>query len=126
MEISETERLMLVKKKEEICTITLRILELSHNSENILEIKKGFTQIISLLSQIASYSGTKHNLNELTKALSLLFLQMDQETLHKHWIASPITIDVVCNFVNCVRFNFTKKGVTINFPPLDISIFRLK
>jgi hypothetical protein len=126
MEITETERLMLVKKKEEICGLTLQILEMAHDRQKILEIKKKFTTIISLLSQIASYSDTKHNLNELTKAITVLFLEMDQENLGKLWIASPITIEVACNFVNCVRFDFTKKNGVIYIPKIDFSIFRMK
>lgn len=126
MELTEAERLMLVKKKEEICGLTLQILDMAHDREKELEIKKNFTTIISLLSQIASYSGTKHNLNDLTNAINLLFLQMLQEKLGKFWIASPIIIEVACNYVNSVRFDFTKKGLKINFPKIDISLFRAK
>jgi hypothetical protein len=117
---------MLIRKKEEICRLTLQNLDMAHDPQKELEIKKNFTTIISLLSQIASYSHTKHNLNELTKGITLLFLQMAQEKVAKCWIGSPIAIEVVCNYVNAVRFDFTKKGLKINFPKIDISIFRAK
>jgi hypothetical protein len=116
MQITETERLMLTKKKEEICGLTLQILDIAHDKQKELEIKKKFTTIISLLSQIASYSETKHDLNGLTKAINLLFLKMDQEKLGPYWIASPITIEMACNFLNSVRFNFTKSGLKITLP----------
>jgi len=124
MDLTEAERMMLVKKKEEICGLTLQILDMAHDRQKKLEIKKNFTTIISLLSQIASYSHTKHNLTEMTKAISLLFLMMDEETIHKTWQTSPYAIEFVCNFVNTVRFDFTKKDLTINIPKMDLSIFK--
>jgi hypothetical protein len=117
MEIAETERLMLIKKKEEICGLTLKILDMVHSPENLLEIKKNFTSIISLLSQIASYSKSKsYNLDKFTDAVNMLFLTMEQEKDCDIWIASPIAIGITCNYANSVRFDFTKKGLKITFP----------
>ncbi len=125
MELTEAERMMLIKKKEEICGLTLQILDMAHDREKKLEIKKNFTTIISLLSQMASYSHTKHNLTEMTEGINLLFILMDKETLHKGWHASPHGIEFVCNFVNAVKFDFTKKGLQFNIPKMDFSIFKI-
>jgi len=60
MELTETERLMLVGKKEEIRESTEEIIELSCDlKKNVIEIKKKITGILSLLSTIASYSKPK-------------------------------------------------------------------
>jgi hypothetical protein len=126
MEITETERLMLIKKKEEICGLTLQILEMAHDPERELEIKKNFSTIISLLSQIASYSKTKHNLNELTTEITLLFFEMTKErVMEECWSASPLEIEVICNFVNAVKFDFTKNDVILKIPKIDFSIFKI-
>lgn len=123
MELTEKERLMLTKKKEEICGLTLQILDMAHDREKILEIEKDF--IISLFNQIADYSRTKHNLDELTKAINMLFLQMEKENLRKVWHASKFTIKVACNYINSVKFDFTKRDLKINIPKIDFSLFKL-
>ena len=60
MEISATERMMLVKKKEEICGLTFRILDMANEPKNAIEIKKNMTMILSLISTIASYAESKN------------------------------------------------------------------
>jgi hypothetical protein len=135
MELTETERLMLIKKKEEICGLTLQILDMAHDRERELEIKKNFTTILSLLNQIASYSDSKnYDLNEFTEYVDALFGLMSHEKSSeswsplrvKIWLVSPVVIEKLCNYANSVRFDFTKKGLKINFPKIDISIFRIK
>jgi hypothetical protein len=121
MEMTEKERLMLVEKKEEIRKLTLQNLDMARDPQNEIEIKKNFTSIISLLSQIASYSHTSYNLNEMTRGITLLFLEMSQEKNHKLWIGAPIAIEFVCNYVNSVKFNFTKNGLKISIPKMNIN-----
>ena len=101
MEITEPERFMLNKKKEEICGITHKILDIEHSSENLLEIKEHFTSIISLLSQIASYAKSKsYNLNKFTDVVNMLFLTMEEEADCHMWVTSPIAIGIMCNYAN--------------------------
>jgi len=128
MEITETERLMLIKKKEEICGLTLQNLDMAHDPQKEVEVKKNFTTIISLLNQIASYSDSKnYDLDQFTTGMNSLFNLMSQEkrTLKK-WLLSPRAIEMTCNCANSVRFDFTKKGLKISIPKIDISIFRMK
>jgi hypothetical protein len=116
---------MLVKKKETICGLTLEILDMAHNPENELEIKKKATAILSELNAIASYSdSTNYNLNQFTKSVNALFDLMSREKEMKMWILSPRGIENVCNFANSVRFNFAKKDFKITLPKIDLTIFK--
>ena len=121
MEITATERSMLTKKQEEICSLTLWILDHASNADDEVEIKKKFTSIIALLNQISAYSRTGHNLSKLTEAMNLLFLAMKQERLHHIWIGSPIGIEIVCNYLNSVRFQFGKNGIKITLPKMNFN-----
>ena len=121
MDISETERLMLTKKQEEICGLTLWILDNASDPQNEVQIKKNFTSIISLLNQIAAYSHTGNNLNKLTESINLLFLGMNQERFNEIWVGSPIMIEIVCNYVNSVKFQFVKNGIKITLPKINLN-----
>jgi len=122
MEITETERLMLIKKKEQICGATLQILDMACNSNKEVEIKKNFTTILSLLNQIASYSDSKnYDLNEFTKGVNTLFSLMAQEIRLKIWTLSPRAIETTCNYANSVRFDFTKKGLKLTLPKINLN-----
>ena len=126
MELTEKERLMLVKKKEIICGATLKILDMAHDSKNALEIKKNMTTILSELNAIASYSDSKnYDLNQFTKGVNALFDLMSREKEMKMWILSPRGIENVCNFANSLRFDFTRKDFKIILPKkIDFSIFK--
>ncbi|MEM3797242.1 MAG: hypothetical protein QXE05_01420 [Nitrososphaeria archaeon] len=125
MELTEKERLMLVEKKDEIRRLTTEILEMASNPKNELEIKKKFTSILSHLNTIASYSDSKNiNLDNFTDVINILFGTMSIEKDSKMWIQSPILIEIICNYANSIRFNFTKRDVKIHLPKIDISIFR--
>ncbi|MGD0159200.1 MAG: hypothetical protein ABSB89_02770 [Candidatus Bathyarchaeia archaeon] len=117
MEMTEKERLMLNEKRDHICELTKKILDLAQKPENSLEIKKNMTNILSDLNAIASYADSnKSSLNQFTIAVTQLFLEMDEERSRESWIASPIDIEVVCNWANSVRFNFTKKSFKLILP----------
>jgi hypothetical protein len=121
MELTETERSMLTRKQEEICGLTLLILREAKDPEKEGLIKENFTSIIALLNQISAYSHTGYNLTKLTEAINILFLLMKRERLHKIWIASPITIEMICNYLNSVRFQFVKNGVKITLPKINLN-----
>ena len=122
MEITEQERLILVKKKESICALTWKILDLKNDPKNIEEIKKYFTSILSELNTIASYSDSKnYDLNYFTIGVTQLFLIMSKEENSKIWISSPLVIEIACNFANSMRFDFTKKGLKIYFPKINLN-----
>ncbi len=125
MELTENERLMLVKKKENICGATVRILEWAHDPKNELEIKRNMTFILSELNSISSYSDSKnYDLDQFTERVNALFSLMSGEKELGIWKLSPRAIENICNSANSVRFNFTKKDFKIHIPKVDISIFR--
>lgn len=117
MEMTEKERLMLVKKKEEICGLTLWILGNMYDPKNAVGIKKNFTTILSELNTIASYSDSKnYDLNQFTNGVNALFDLMTREIQMKMWLISPKAIERTCNYANSVRFDFNKKSLKITFP----------
>ena len=126
MELTEKERLMLVKKKEIICGATLQTLGMAHDPKNALEIKKNLTTILSELNAIASYSDSKnYDLNQFTKGVNALFDLMSQEIQMKIWILSPKAIETTCNYANSVRFDFARKDFKIILPrKIDLSVFK--
>jgi len=116
---------MLVKKKEIICGLTLKILDMAHDQKNALEIKKNMTTILSELNAIASYAHcSNYDLNRLTTGVNALFMLMSSEVDGDAWILSPIAIEAQCNYANSVRFDFTKKDFKIALPKIDLSIFK--
>jgi len=116
--MTEKERLMLVKKKETICGLTLKILDMAYDLQNSLEIKKNMTTILSELNTIASYSDSKnHDLDQFTEGVIAVFNLMSTENKTKKWILSPRGIENICNWANSIRFDFTgKKGIKIVLP----------
>jgi hypothetical protein len=116
MEITEKERLMLVEKKAEIRKLTEAILELAITTKNNeIEIKKKVTGILSLLSTIASYSDSKnYNLKGVNGMANSIFSQLDME----NYTLAELFLEVYCNTVNSVRFDFTKKGFKIVLPKI--------
>jgi hypothetical protein len=125
MELTEKERLMLIKKKEIICGLTLEILDMASDSDNELEIKKKITAILSELNAIASYSDSKnYDLDQFTKGVNGIFNLMSREKWNGVWTLSPRAIEITCNYANSVRFDFTKKDFKITLPKIDLTIFK--
>ena len=125
MELTEKERLMLVEKKEEILKLTEEILGIMKAPEQALEVKKKMTSILSLVSTIASYAESKnYNLDPLWQVTNLIFLQMN--TRGDHWTTISPWIEIFCNTVNHIQFNFTKRDIKIKIPKIDLSIFRFR
>jgi hypothetical protein len=132
MEITEKERLMLVKKQEEICGLTLRILDMACDPKNLLEIKKNITIILSLLNTIASYSDVKKkNLDVFTTWANLIFYRFylvskcDADLKDPHgWRKSIVSgnrgLEEFCNAVNSINFDFTKRGLKITLPKITL------
>ena len=108
---------MLVGKKEEIRELTEEIIDLAIAPEkNELEIKKKITGILSLISTIASYSKSRnYDLERITGMANILCS-----------LRTQFLLEVFCNNVNSIRFDFTRKDLKIIFPKIDLSIFRAK
>ena len=124
MELTETERLLLVAKKEDIRKLTEEILDLAINIErNELEIKKKITSILSFISTIASYSKSKnYDLDGITSMANMIYRMLGTKS---HQIAK-LLLEGFCNSANSIRFDFTRKDLKITIPKIDLSIFRAK
>ena len=124
MELTENERLMLVEKKEDILKLTKEILKIlkERDPEQALEVKKKMTSILSLISTIGSYAKSKYDSRNLWASTNMIFLQMN--ALGDRWTSIASWIEVFCNTVNLIEFNFTKRDIKIKIPKIDMSIFR--
>jgi hypothetical protein len=107
MEISENERLMLVKKKEEISKITSELkTEKLSNAQKIAKVN----EVISLLSTLECYAKPDRDLTVFSKLAIKIsyFLEIGFD--------ADVTIDIFCTAANSVKFNFTKGGLLISIP----------
>ncbi len=129
MELTEKERLMLVEKKEEIRNLTTQILEIANDPRQATEIKKKIASILSNLSIIGSYAKPRRNLTFFTHMADWIFRQInlyDPNTCSpRDWWVS-FMIEKFCILVNSIRFEFSKTGLKIHIPKIDISIFRIE
>jgi len=107
MQISETERLLLIQKKEEIRVVTQELLEISiktsYSIQDISEIKKKLAHILSLLHIISSYGNPNrdlHNLMRLAVEIDGLLTIMPA--------ATNLRIDVFCMVANSVTFSYSR------------------
>jgi len=107
MELSENERLMLVRKKEEISKI---ISEIKTSNLNIPQKIAKINEVISLLSTIESYAKPDRDLS----AFSKLAIQISY--MLESGFDSDVTIDIFCTAANSVKFDFTKRGLKISIP----------
>lgn len=126
MELSEKERLMIVGKMEEISKLTTEILDIENNPEEMMEIKKKMTTVLSLLRTINSYSRSK-NMNLLYSFMfwtNTLFFEMIRLKESNAWFAAIPWIEFFCNFVNSIQFDLTKRDIKIKFPKIEFPIFK--
>ena len=125
MELTEKERLMLVEKKEEIRRLTEDIIELtSEIKKNEIELKKKVTSILSLISTIASYTNSKNlDMRPFVKFAQIIFYIIETSPEFVKTITTDL--EIFCNVVNSLTFNFTKKGLRVNIQKIDLSIFKM-
>jgi len=107
MELSENERLMLVKKKEEIFKITAELLtETISTSEKISKMN----EILSLLSTIESYAKPDRDLSVFSRLVLQITLRLETG------MDASLSVSAFCTLVNSIKFDFTKKGLIISIP----------
>jgi hypothetical protein len=107
MELSENERLMLVKKKEEIFKISDQLLtgKLSA-SEKISKMN----EILSLLSTIEGYAKPDRDLSVLPRIV------LEDILCLKSGMDAELKIALFCTIVNSIKFDFTKKKPIVSIP----------
>jgi hypothetical protein len=120
MELTENERLRLIEKKEELLRVTSELSEICHDPKNAIEIERKINQVLSILSTIASFAKTDYNLEALRKYAELIILY----GYSIGWENLVIEIDKFCLLANSIEFKFTKTGMTINVPKIDLNVIK--
>jgi len=124
MQSSESERLLLIEKKAEICRLSLEILDIIHQEttsrDDIVDVKKRMIQILSLLHALAAYGSPGRNLNEVMK-LVVRFCQL-QGRERDDFISGVPVAELFCITVNAIEFSYSWMPVIVKapIPPFDI------
>ena len=122
MELTETEKLMLVGKKEEIRKLTEEIIQLTNDIETSrIEIKKRIQGILSLISTLASYTNSKLDIQAFVGMATCINHFLDKDMCLKKPLKTMLGL--FCSTANTITFNFTKKGLTIIVPKIDLTLF---
>jgi predicted RNA-binding protein with EMAP domain len=125
MKLTEKERLMLAQKKEEILKLTLEILDNKNDPKQALEIKKKMTSVLSHISLLGSYAKSKNfDTGPLKIATDTIFQFMNMDMFKNNWDLLSPYLEIWCNTVNFIQFDFNKRD--INIPKIDLSLFRIQ
>jgi len=108
MQVSESERLLLVQKKEEICKISQEILAITGkeqtNRHDVIEVKQKMIQILSNLHIIASYSSPNRDLD----AIMRVYLQITAFQIQTgDQLLLPGLIEFFVTVSNSVEFSYS-------------------
>ena len=121
MKLTEKERLMLVQRKDEILKLTIEILDIKNDPKQALEIKKKMTSVLSQIGVLGSYSKSKNiNTGPLTNLTNSLFIKMDMSK--DMWMILSTDLEIWCNIVNSIQFDFIKRDIKI--PKIDLSLLK--
>jgi hypothetical protein len=126
MQTTESERQLLIQKKEEVCQLSLEILDIIHQEkttgEDVIEVKKRMVQILSILHILASYGSPSRNLDELMK-LVVRFYQFQSKARDDIVLGVPIG-ELFCITVNSIEFSYGWFPTIIKapVPPFDILV----
>jgi len=112
MEISETERMSILGKKDDILQATLEILNSLYTETNDaklqLRVEKQLLMITSALSYVASYGNSKTR-----KQISQYIDSIDTFIGLVSARHSPELLKMICVAVNKIEFTFSKSSLTI-------------
>lgn len=120
VELTERERLLLIEKKDEIRKVTEEILDSYADPSRWGEINKDLNHVMSLLSTIGSFSKADRDLNNLSK----LALFIANYGGHIGYSFMRVHIEAFCTAANSVQFEFTKAGIKLHIPKIDLSLFK--
>lgn len=126
MQTTESERLLLIEKKEEVCQLSLEILDIIHkertNGGDVIEIRKKMIRILSLLHMLAGYGSPGRDLNEVMKIV-VRFCQLQSRARDDIVQGIPIA-ELFCITVNSIEFSYSWFPTLIKtrIPPFDILV----
>jgi hypothetical protein len=124
MQTTESERLVLIQKKEEICQLSLEILDIIHQEkttgQDVIDVKKKMIKILSILHILASYGWPSRDLDELMK-LVVRFYSFQSKARDDIVLGIPIG-ELFCLTVNSIEFSYGWFPAIIKspIPPYDI------
>jgi hypothetical protein len=121
MQLTEKERLLVVEKKEEIRKLSEEIIDLSTDFvKNEKELKKRTTAILSLLSTIASFTSKKIEMRPFIALVTQIFYSAEKGLTP----VASIEIELFCNVINSMIFDFTKRDFKVNISKIDLSLIK--
>jgi hypothetical protein len=126
MQTTEPERLLLIQKKEEVCQLTLEILDIIHQErttgQDVTDVKKKMVKTLSLLHILASYGSPSRDLDDLMK-LVVRFFAFQSKARDDIVLGIPIG-ELFCITVNSIEFSYGWFPTIIKspIPPFDILV----
>ena len=127
MELSEKERLMLVDKIDEVRKLTQKIIKNIHSDPDEVLLKENIISILNIINIIASYTESKnYELQYFSDTADSIFSFMRMVSNDEiDWYVVNMLLDRWCVYVNSIRYKITKRGIKINIPKIDLTIFKI-
>lgn len=126
MQTTESERQLLMEKKEAVCRLSLEILDIIHQetttSDDANEVRKRMVRILSLLHVCASYGSPGRDLDELMR-LALRFFAMQGRTKDDMIAGIPVA-ELFCVTANAIdiSYGWIPTIIKARIPPADILV----
>jgi hypothetical protein len=126
MQTTESERQLLIQKKEEVCQLSLEILDIIHqektSGEDIIEVKKRMVQILSLLHILASYGSPGRDMDGLMRLV--LRFYSSQSKAREDFVSGIPVAELFCITANSIDFSYSWLPTIIKaqIPPHDILV----
>lgn len=124
MQTTESERLLVIEKKEEVCRLSLEILDIIHqdktNGDDLLKVKKKMVQVLSLLHVLASYGSPNRDLDAIMRLVLRFFSVQGKD---KDAFIQGVAIgELFCITVNSIEFTtgWIPPIIRAQVPPHDI------
>ncbi|MDD1680695.1 MAG: hypothetical protein LUQ35_03710 [Methanoregula sp.] len=124
MQTTEPERLLVIEKKEEVCRLSLEILDILHqdktDGEDVAEVKKRMIQVLSLLHIVASYGSPNRDLDAVMRLVLRFFSVQSKD---KDGFIQGVAIgELFCITVNSIEFTtgWIPPILKAQVPPHDI------
>jgi hypothetical protein len=112
MELREKQILQLKRNLDKIYRLKNEILKLAGESQNAGALKNKMAEVLLLLGSIASCANPRNEeLESFMKKANLRFVGMEIES--SPWPAIEHEVELFCEYINSIAFNFTTKGVKV-------------
>ena len=124
MELTERERLLLIEKKDKIRKVTEEILECYADPSRWGEINKKLNHVLSLLSTLGSFSKADRDIAHFTRAAFFIagYAGLGGDLQGYQYMRTHI--EAFCAAANSVQFEFTKGGIKLHIPKIDLNLFK--